>query len=67
MFSKIFSYECKEGIPKSRTDECIDNEFGQIHFPHACRKGDKMPHNWDKSTNKNSDASSFLEKMFGRC
>ena len=67
MFFEIFSDECKEGISESRANESIDNKFGQIHFPHARRKRDKMSHHRDKSTDQNSNTSFFFEKMFGRC
>ena len=50
MFFEIFSDECKEGIPKSCTDERINDEFGKIHFSHTRRQGDKMSHHRNKST-----------------
>jgi len=66
IFFQIFSNEGEKRVPKSRTDHCIDDKFGQIHFSHSCRERNKMPDNWDKSTDKNSNTSSFLEKIFRR-
>jgi hypothetical protein len=63
---EIFSDEGEKRVPEPCADDGIDDEFGQIHFPHSGRKRDKMPHNWDKSTDQNCDASFFLEKMLSR-
>lgn len=62
---EIYSDKREEGVSKSCTDEGIYHKFSQIHFPNSRRERDKMPDNWDKSTDKDSNMSFFFEKMFG--
>lgn len=66
IFFQIFSDESQKSVSQSCADECVDDEFDQIHFSHTSREWDKVPDNWDKSADKNRDASPLSKKMFCR-
>jgi len=61
---QIFSDEGQERVPEPCSDDSIDDEFSQFHFPHSGRKWNEMSDDGDESADQYRDMSSLLEIMF---